>query len=100
VADHQARTVRACSLKRTRMAVIAIFKYRIKPERLPDFMKKLAEAADPKFASPTMPKSVRLFRSTVPGEVQAVRQVAHIVRIISECVFRETAIDGIARVLL
>jgi hypothetical protein len=30
-------------------------------------MKKLAEAADPKFASPTMPKSVRLFRSTVPG---------------------------------
>ena len=30
-------------------------------------MKKLAEAADPKFDSPTMPKSVRLFRSTVPG---------------------------------
>ena len=49
------------------MAVIAIFKYRIKPERLPDFMKKLAEAADPKFDSPSMPKSVRLFRSTVPG---------------------------------
>jgi hypothetical protein len=49
------------------MAVIAIFKYQIKPGRLPDFMKKLAEAADPKFASPTMAKSVRLFRSTVPG---------------------------------
>jgi NIPSNAP len=49
------------------MAVIAIFKYQIKPGRLPDFMKKLAEAADPKFDSPTMPKSVRLFRSTVPG---------------------------------
>jgi hypothetical protein len=49
------------------MAVIAIFKYQIKPGRLPDFMKKLAEAADPQFESPTMPKSVRLFRSTVPG---------------------------------
>ena len=49
------------------MAVIAIFKYQIKPGRLPDFMRKLAEAADPKFDSPTMPKSVRLFRSTVPG---------------------------------
>ena len=49
------------------MSVIAIFKYQIKPGRLPDFMKKLAEAADPKFASPTMAKSVRLFRSTVPG---------------------------------
>jgi NIPSNAP protein len=49
------------------MAVIAIFKYQIKPGRLPDFMKKLAEAADAKFASPTMAKSIRLFRSTVPG---------------------------------
>jgi hypothetical protein len=49
------------------MAVIAVFKYEIKPGRLPDFMRKLAEAADPKFASPTMPKSVRLFRATVPG---------------------------------
>jgi len=49
------------------MAVIAIFKYQIKPGRLPDFMKKLSEAGDPKFASPTMAKSVRLFRSTVPG---------------------------------
>jgi hypothetical protein len=49
------------------MAVIAIFKYQIKLGRLPDFMKKLAEAADEKFASPTMAKSIRLFRSTVPG---------------------------------
>jgi hypothetical protein len=69
VAGHQARASRAGILKRsqTQMAVIAIFKYQIKPGRLPDFMKKLAEAADPKFASPTMAKSVRLFRSTVPG---------------------------------
>jgi hypothetical protein len=49
------------------MAVIAVFKYQIKPGRLPDFMKKLAEAADQKFASPIMAKSVRLFRTTVPG---------------------------------
>ena len=40
------------------MAVIAIFKYEVKPGRLPDFLKKLAEAADPKFTSPVMPKSV------------------------------------------
>jgi hypothetical protein len=44
------------------MAVIAIFKYQIKPGRLPDFMGKLVAAADPKFASPAMPKSVRAFR--------------------------------------
>jgi NIPSNAP len=49
------------------MTVLAIFKYQIKPGRLPDFMKKLAEAADPKFASPVMPKSVRVLRATVPG---------------------------------
>ena len=49
------------------MSVIAIFKYDIKPGRLPDFMKKLAQAAEPKFASDAMPKSVRMFRSTVPG---------------------------------
>ena len=66
MAGDQARASRAGGLKHP-MAVIAIFKYQIKPGRLPDFMKKLAEAADPKFASPTMPKSVRLFRSTVPG---------------------------------
>src|SRR6266446_7130868 len=49
------------------MSVIAVFKYDIKPGRLPDFLKKLAQAAEPKFDSPAMPKSVRLFRSTVPG---------------------------------
>jgi hypothetical protein len=49
------------------MAVLAIFKYEVKPGRLPDFMKKLAEAADPKFTSPVMPKSVRVLRTTVPG---------------------------------
>lgn len=49
------------------MSVIAIFKYDIKPGRLPDFLKKLAQAAEPTFDSPVMPKSVRLFRSTVPG---------------------------------
>ncbi len=49
------------------MSVIVVFKYDIKPGRLPDFLKKLAQAAEPKFNSPVMPKSVRLFRSTVPG---------------------------------
>src|SRR5580704_16432463 len=49
------------------MAVIAIFKYEVKPGRLPDFLAKLAKAADAKFNSPVMPKSVRIFRSTVPG---------------------------------
>jgi hypothetical protein len=49
------------------MAVLAIFKYEVKPGRLPDFLKKLAEAAEPKFTSPVMPKSVRVLRTTVPG---------------------------------
>ena len=49
------------------MSVIAIFKYEVRPGRLPDFLRKLAQAADPKFNSPVMPKSVRMFRSTVPG---------------------------------
>jgi hypothetical protein len=49
------------------MSVIAVFKYDIKPGGLPDFLKKLAQAAEPKFNSPVMPKSVRIFRSTVPG---------------------------------
>ena len=49
------------------MSLIAVFKYDIKPGRLPDFLKKLAQAAEPKFSSPVMPKSVRIFRSTVPG---------------------------------
>jgi hypothetical protein len=54
------------------MAVIAIFKYEVKPGRLADFMAKLAEAAEPKFKSDAMPKSVRTFRSTVPGPDTAV----------------------------
>ncbi|SRR5579871_6820286 len=49
------------------MSVIAIFKYDIKPGRLSDFLKKLAQAAEPKFNSPVMSKSIRMFRSTVPG---------------------------------
>ncbi len=62
----QGSPARARRLKAT-MTVLAIFKYQIKPGRLPDFMKKLAEAADPKFASPVMPQSVRVLRATVPG---------------------------------
>jgi hypothetical protein len=38
------------------MCVIAVFKYDIKPGRLPDFLNKLAQAAEPKFDSPVMPK--------------------------------------------
>ena len=49
------------------MSVIAVFKYDLKPGRLPDFLNKLAQAAEPKFNSPVMAKSVRMFRSTVPG---------------------------------
>ena len=49
------------------MAVIAIFKYQVKPGRIPDFMAKLQQAAHPRFNSTAMPKSIRLFRSTVPG---------------------------------
>jgi hypothetical protein len=49
------------------MAVIAKFIYEVKPGKLGDFMAKLGHAAAPKFNSPVMPRSVRLFRSTVPG---------------------------------
>ena len=49
------------------MSVIAIFKYDVRPGRLPDFLKKLAQAEEPKFNSPVMAKSIRMFRSTVPG---------------------------------
>ena len=49
------------------MSVIAKFTYDIKPGRMRDFLTKLVTARQPKFASPVMPKSVRLFRSTVPG---------------------------------
>ncbi len=49
------------------MAVIAIFKYQVQPGRVTDFLAKLREAAHPRFNSPVMAKSFRLFRSTVPG---------------------------------
>jgi hypothetical protein len=49
------------------MAVLARFIYEVKPGRISDFMTKLAEAASPKFNSPTMPKSVRLYKNSVPG---------------------------------
>jgi hypothetical protein len=49
------------------MAVLAIFTYEIKPGKMEDFLAKLATAADSKFSSKVMPKSVRLFRNTVPG---------------------------------
>jgi hypothetical protein len=49
------------------MAVLAIFKYDIKPGRMNDFMAKLGAAADTKFISKVMPQGIRLFRRTVPG---------------------------------
>jgi hypothetical protein len=49
------------------MAVVAIYRYAIKPGRLPNFMAKLGEAASPKFASRAMPCAVRVMRSIVPG---------------------------------
>jgi NIPSNAP len=49
------------------MSVLAIFTYEVKPGRMQDFLSKLKQAADAKFDSPVMPKSVRLFRNTVPG---------------------------------
>ncbi|HEX4168005.1 MAG TPA: hypothetical protein VHZ55_21275 [Bryobacteraceae bacterium] len=47
--------------------VLAIFKYDVKPGRMADFMAKLQTASQPKFNSPVMPSTIRLFRSTVPG---------------------------------
>jgi hypothetical protein len=49
------------------MAVIAKFTYEIKPGRMQDFITKLVKARSSEFTSPVMPKSVRLFQSTVPG---------------------------------
>jgi NIPSNAP protein len=49
------------------MAVIAVFRYEVKAGQMDEFMAKLRKAAHPRFASPVMPKSIRLFRSTVPG---------------------------------
>ena len=49
------------------MTVLAKFTYEIKPGRFNDFMAILGQAAGTEFNSPTMPSSVRLFRSVVPG---------------------------------
>jgi hypothetical protein len=53
--------------RRLPMAVIAIFKYQVKPGRMDDFLAKSKQAMDPQFVSKVMPKSIRMFRSTVPG---------------------------------
>ena len=49
------------------MAVLAIFRYDVKPGRTADFIEKLQKAAGPEFNSEAMPKGVRIFRSAVPG---------------------------------
>lgn len=49
------------------MSVLARFTYEVKPGRMNDFLAKLAQAGSSKFISSTMPKSFKLFRSTVPG---------------------------------
>ena len=49
------------------MSVMAIFTHDVKPGRFGDFMAKLQQAAEPKFNSKVMPKTIRLFRDTVPG---------------------------------
>lgn len=49
------------------MSVLAIFTYEVKPGRMADFMAKLTRAGGPEFQSPIMPRTVRLFRNTVPG---------------------------------
>ena len=51
------------------MAVIAKFVYEVKPGRMEDFMAKLGQAAEPRFQSPVMPRSVRTFKSTLTGLV-------------------------------
>jgi len=49
------------------MSVIARFIYEVAPGRMGDFMAKLAIAGSPKFESPVMPISFKIFRCTVPG---------------------------------
>lgn len=49
------------------MPVLAIYRFRVKPGRMPDFLGKLRAAVDQRFASAVMPKNVRLFYDTVPG---------------------------------
>ena len=45
------------------MAVLAIFKYEIKPGRMNDFMAKLGATADARFISKVWHSSVRAYRS-------------------------------------
>ena len=47
--------------------MLVIFRYDVALSGLSDFLAKLGEAGNPRFSSPVMPKSVRLFRSSVPG---------------------------------
>lgn len=49
------------------MAVVAVYRYAVKPGRMADFLAKLGQAASPKFNSRVMPNSVRIMRSKVPG---------------------------------
>jgi hypothetical protein len=49
------------------MAVLAVYRYEVKPGRMSAFLAKLNEAADSRFDGGATPKSIRLFRSTVPG---------------------------------
>ncbi len=49
------------------MTVLAIFRYEIALGRFGDFVSKLNQASSTDFDSPSMPRTARLFRSTVPG---------------------------------
>ena len=49
------------------MGVVVVYRYAVKPGRMPDFIAKLGEAASPKFSSRVMPNNVRIMQSTVPG---------------------------------
>ena len=51
------------------MAVIAKFVYEVKPGRMEEFLDKLRQAAEPRFQSPVMPRSVRTFKSNLTGLV-------------------------------
>lgn len=52
------------------MGVVAKYIYEVQPGRAPEFFARLRAAAGPQFASPVMPQSGRLLRSTVPGPDQ------------------------------
>jgi hypothetical protein len=49
------------------MPVLAIYRYRVKPGRVPDFFAKLSAAVEPRFNSAVMAKNVRVYQDTVPG---------------------------------